>query len=101
MEGFDVYVRGVGFTPDLDETGRFMLFSKNEAKRFPSVREIVDKVIMLAFTYGDSVKLAEAQAKFMENNRKIIPPPYKKCDVHPVGMPESAIPKKKKMSVKL
>lgn len=93
MEGFDVYVRGVGFTPDLDETGRFMLFSKNQEKRFPTVQEIVDKIIMLVMTYGDSFKLADAQEKFKKDNAKIIPKPYKGMQKGVSSVPEHAIPK--------
>ena len=93
MKGFDVYIRGVGLSPDLDETGRFMLFSKNQERRFPTVQEIVDKVIMLVMTYGDSFKLADAQEKFIKDNAKIIPKPYKGIQRGTVPVPEHAIPK--------
>lgn len=100
MEGFDVYVRGVGFTPDLDETGRFMLFSKNLEKRFPTVQEIVDKIIMLVMTYGDSFKLADAQEKFKKDNAKIIPKPYKGMQKGATSVPEYAVPKVHKKRVR-
>ena len=93
MEGFDVYIRGVGLTPELDETGRFMLFSKNQEKRFPTAQEIVDKVIMLVLTYGDSFKLADAQEKFIKDNAKNIPKPYKGMQKGAVPVPKHAIPK--------
>jgi len=91
MEGFDVYMRGVGFNTELDETGRYMLFSKHIEKRFPTPQEIVDKVIMLALIYGDTFRMAEEQNTFMRENKKIIPKPYKNVhDKCPIEIPESA-----------
>ena len=90
MEGFDVYVRGLGPTTQLDDTGRLMLFSKAIEKRLPSPQEIVDKVIILAFTYGDTQKMAEAQNQFMKTNAKVVPKPYKGLHKHPMPVPESA-----------
>jgi hypothetical protein len=100
MEGFDVYIRGVGLTPDLDETGRFILFSKNLEKRFPTAQEIVDKVIMLVLTYGDSFKLADAQEKFKKDNAKIISKPYKGMQKGLIPVPEYAVRKTPKKRVK-
>lgn len=101
MEGFDVYIRGVGLTPDLDETGRFVLFSKNQEKRFPTAQEIVDKMIMLVMSYGDSFKLADAQDKFIKDNKSIIPKPYKGMQKGAVAVPEYAVPKTHKKRVRV
>lgn len=91
MEGFDVYVRGVGPNSKLDKTGRYVLFSKHVQKRFPTPQEIVDKVIMLGLMYGDTFKMADEQAAFMLENKKLIPRPYKKvCERCPIEIPESA-----------
>lgn len=91
MEGFDVYIRGIGFNSELDDTGRCMLFSKYIEKRFPTSQEIVDKVIMLAFMYGDTFKMANEQAVFINENKAVIPKPYKQVtDKCPIDIPESA-----------
>ena len=88
MEGFDVYVRGIGLASELDKTGRYLLFSKNIERRFPSPQEIVDKVIMLAFIYGDTFKMADAQESFIKINEKSIPKPYKEvCRQCPIPIP--------------
>ena len=93
MEGFEVYIRGVGPSNQFDETGRVMLFNKAASKRFPTPQEIVDKVVLLVFTYGDTHKLAEAQSKFLSSMKKIIPTPYKKMHGYPCKMPPEAIKK--------
>ena len=94
MEGFDVYVRGVGLTQELDPTGRYMLFSKNIEKRFPTSREIVDKVIMLAFTYGDTFKLGSAQKNYLSQNSRNIPRPSGDVSDCPATIPKEGIHKK-------
>ena len=70
-----------------------MLFSKVIEKRFPTPQEIVDKVILLAFSYGSSSKMADAQAKFLKNNAKLIPKPYKEIHKHPASMPSELLKK--------
>jgi hypothetical protein len=103
MEGFDVYIRGVGPACDLDETGRNVLFCKGIEKRFPSPQEIIDKLILLVFTYGDSIRLAEAQAQYFSKNARSIPKPYKKVDQYPAIMPAGAVrrsPTKKVLSMR-
>ncbi len=70
-----------------------MLFSKAIEKRLPAPQEIVDKVVILAFTYGDTHKMAEAQGKFIKENAKAIPRPYKLMHGFPMGMPATAIAK--------
>lgn len=96
LEAFDVYIRGVGPSNELDSTGRYMIFSKAIEKRMPTPQEIVDKIIILAFTYGDSIKMAEAQAQFLRVHSQEIPRPYRTPDKHPMPIPESATKKSPK-----
>ena len=93
MEGFDVYVRGLGPASQLDETGRLMIFSKAYERRLPTAQEVLDKIVILAFTYGDSNKMAESQAQFLKANAKLIPRPYKQMHKYPMPMPVSAVKK--------
>ena len=93
MEGFDVYIRGVGPAVDLDPTGRNMLFCKAIERRFPTPQEIIDKLILLVFTYGDSIRMAEAQAQYFAKNARQIPKPYKNVDQYPAPMPAGAVRK--------
>eukprot|EP00831_Metopus_contortus_P060523 TRINITY_DN5242_c0_g2_i1.p1 TRINITY_DN5242_c0_g2~~TRINITY_DN5242_c0_g2_i1.p1 ORF type:complete len:1020 (+),score=217.71 TRINITY_DN5242_c0_g2_i1:183-3242(+) len=93
MEGFDVYIRGVGPANQLDETGRLMLFSKAIEKRLPTPQEIVDKLIILSFTYGNSNKMTETQELFLKQNEKQIPRPYKRMHKYP--SPAPVVTKKK------
>lgn len=58
--GFDVYVRGVGPPNERDQLGRYFLFSKAAAKRFPSPQEITDALVVLSLSYGDSIELESA-----------------------------------------
>ncbi len=61
---FDVFLRGVG--PRLDEKGRYFLFRKNTMKRFPSAREVSDKLIAMAMLYGSSHNMEAAQSQYMK-----------------------------------
>ncbi len=76
--GFDVYVRGVGPPNERDQIGRYFIFSKARAKRFPlSPQEVTDALVVLALSYGDSIEMESVQADYYAKNRHTLPRPYK------------------------
>jgi len=85
---FDVYLRGVG--PFTDERGRFFLFRKIEAKRFPSNREIGDKLITLSMLYGDSNNMSTAQNQFIKSYPEVFSKLFKGSHEYPTSLSEEA-----------
>jgi len=86
---FDVYVRGVGPMNKRDGQGRYFLFSKKLAGKFPKAQEIIDTITILCLLYGNSEKLGQAQKEFKENYRYLIPKADKGKHEYPGDMPEN------------
>ena len=61
LGNFDVYLRYTGLPSD--EKGRYIVYSKRETKKFPSVSDILDKLICLAIMYGSSMNVEKAQSE--------------------------------------
>ena len=59
LGNFDVYLRYTGLPSDYK--GRFMIYSKRETKRFPSVSDILDKLVCLSIMFGSSKDVEKAQ----------------------------------------
>ena len=83
---FDVYIRGVG--PKLDDNGRFYLFSKKLAKRFPTKNEILDKLITLSILYGSSCNMESAQAQYIKAYTSYLPKQNPLMHEHPTTLSE-------------
>ena len=75
LEWFDIYIRGVGPVHKRDSQGRYFIFRKSKAKRFPNTKEIIDYLIILSLLYGSSGKLGKAQEDFKNNYGYLIPRP--------------------------
>ena len=61
LGNFDVYLRYTGLPSDYK--GRYMIYSKRETKRFPSVTDILDKLVCLCIMFGSSQDVEKAQAE--------------------------------------
>lgn len=86
---FDIYLRGVG--PRLDEKNRFYLFKKINTKKFPTPREIGDKLIALAMLYGSSSNLEAAQKQYHKAYSEIFEARrFKGEHEHPLALSEDA-----------
>ena len=70
-------MRGVGPPNERDQLGRYFIFSKASAKRFPSPQEITDALVVLSLSYGDSVELESAQTEFYLKHKHTLPRPYR------------------------
>jgi hypothetical protein len=83
---FDIYIRGIG--PILDENGRFWIFSKKTAKRFPNKTEILDKLITLSMLYGSSINMEAAQFQYIRAYSSFLPKQNAKTVEHPSTLSE-------------
>lgn len=88
MGCFDIYLRGVGPVDKRDSQGRYFIFRKNVAERFPTAKEVQDSIIMLALLYGSSKKLGQAQNDFKKQYDYLIPKPIAEMHDHPADAPE-------------
>ena len=61
LGNFDVYLRYTGLPSDYK--GRFLIYSKKEEKKFPSVTDILDKLICLSMMFGSSQDIEKAQSE--------------------------------------
>jgi len=85
---FDVYIRGVG--PHLDENGRYFLYSKKFTRKFPTKREVVDKLITLSMLYGSSCNMEAAQAQYIKAYSSYLPKQSPAMHEHPANLSEEA-----------
>lgn len=56
---FDVYLRNTGLPSD--EKGHYPIYSKYLTRRFPTINEILDKLVCLSIMYGSSLNVEKAQ----------------------------------------
>ena len=88
---FDLYVRGVGFSPQRDSEGRVFLYQKQDAnpdffKKFKNkMLKMYDNLILLIAPYGDSVELEKAQEEYLKNT--VQPKKWDKSHEFPVDVP--------------
>jgi hypothetical protein len=92
---FDIYLRGLG--PRLDEKGRYFLFRKIQIKRFPSQREICDKLIAMAMLYGSSHNMEAAQSQYMKAYCEFISRPFSKAHDFPHTLSEEGEKEKEEL----
>ena len=78
---FDIYIRGIG--PVLDERGRYWIFSKKIAKKFPTKNEILDKFITLSMLYGSSISMDTAQNQYIKAYSNYLPRQNPRMHDHP------------------
>jgi len=81
MSAFDVYMYGV--SPE--DNPKKLLYSKAVTKKFPSSKEILDKIILLCFSVGDSMLLASIQKEYTIKNLGIIPKCSNVVHEHPIS----------------
>ncbi len=81
-----MYLRGVG--PRLDDRGRFFIYRKINTKKFPTNREIGDKLIALSMLYGSSNNMEAAQNQFMKAYQEIYGKDYKDAHEFPLSLSE-------------
>ena len=55
---FDVYLSDIGLK---NKKNKFLIYSKYQTKKFPSVNDILDKLITLVIMYGSSLNLEKSQ----------------------------------------
>ena len=82
---FDVYLRNTGL-PSI-EKGKYYIYHKGYAKKFPSANQIVDRLICLVIMYGSSLNVQKAQVNPFK------PDPLIRIDIthdHPAEMSETA-----------
>ena len=88
---FDIYLRGVGPVEKRDNQGRLFIFRKNVTGRFPSIKEVIDYLIILSMLYGNSEKLGKAQDDFKHNYGYLISKQSSDVHEHPWDMPEKLV----------
>lgn len=88
MGAFDVYIIGVGKEQDMDQNGRYFIYSKALTKQFPSPKIILDKLILLCFTVGDSNLMGQMQKEYMLYHRVSLPKNTGNSHEHPCSLPE-------------
>jgi hypothetical protein len=89
LNGFEVYIRGVGPLHRQDDTGRIMLFKNSRAIRGKKklqkaeasktkfrFKQIFDNIVDILIAYGDADKMGKAQKKFVHKYAKILPKPW-------------------------
>ena len=84
LSNFDVYLRHTGLP--CDYKGRYVVYCKRDTKQFPSVTDIVDKLICLSIMYGSSMNVEKAQ--FEDLKADMIK--SKICHEHPATLSEKA-----------
>ena len=84
LGNFDIYLRHTGLPSDYK--GRYMIYSKRETKRFPSVHEVIDKLVCLSIMFGSSKDVEKAQSEDIKD--EIIK--SKIAHEHPATMSEKA-----------
>lgn len=87
LEWFDIYLRGAGPAFRRDNQGRFFIFRKSKAKRFPTAKEVIDYLIIFAMLYGGAGKLGKAQDDFKSKYRYLIPRPCELVHDNPAVAP--------------
>ena len=95
LSNFDVYLRHTGLP--CDYKGRYVVYCKHDTKQFPSVTDIVDKLICLSIMYGSSMNVEKAQYEDLKSD--IIK--SKICHEHPVTLSEIAEKIKQKVLTKI
>ena len=60
---FDVYLCNIGIKNNTKEKNRYLIYSKYITKKFPSVNDILDKLITLVIMYGSSLNLEKSQSE--------------------------------------
>ena len=94
LSNFDVYLRHTGLP--CDSNGRYIVYCKRETKQFPSVTDIVDKLICLSIMYGSSMNVEKAQFEDLKADMS----KSKNCHEHPVTLSEKAEKIKQKITSK-
>ena len=64
---FDVYLNNIGIKNNNKE--RYLIYSKYDTKKFPSVNVILDKLITLVVIYGSSLNLEKSQLNSQSKTR--------------------------------
>ncbi|CAK81396.1 unnamed protein product (macronuclear) [Paramecium tetraurelia] len=92
LEHFDVYIRGIGQSSQMDKEGRVFLFKKNEKlvkfldcflKR---MLKVYDEIVLTAQAYGDTNSMAIKQEQFLRTNN--YSQRSKIAHDHPCNVPE-------------
>lgn len=91
MGCFDVYVRGAGPVSRRDSEGRYFIFKKSAANRFPKAQEITDSLTMLSLLYGGAEKLGKAQDDFKRTYGYLIPRAIPEVHEHPTDIPSDIL----------
>lgn len=94
LSNFDVYLRHTGLP--CDYKGRYVVYCKHDTKQFPSVTDIVDKLICLSIMYGSSMNVEKAQYEDLKADMI----KSKICHEHPVTLSEKAEKIKQKVLTK-
>ena len=94
LSNFDVYLRHTGLP--CDSNGRYVVYCKRDTKQFPSVTDIVDKLICLSIMYGSSMNVEKAQFEDLKADMS----KSKNCHEHPATLSEKAEKIKQKVTSK-
>ena len=94
LSNFDVYLRHTGLP--CDYKGRYVVYCKRDTKQFPSVTDIVDKLICLSIMYGSSMNVEKAQYEDLKADMV----KSKICHEHPATLSEKAEKIKQKVLTK-
>ncbi|KRX05621.1 Concanavalin A-like lectin/glucanases superfamily [Pseudocohnilembus persalinus] len=94
LEGFDIYIRGVGPENKRDSQGRVILYKKEDKLLqfqlyFQRLMLIpYDKLVLLCSAYADSKETELVQQDWFENNQHLIPEKWEKCNEGQANIPD-------------
>ena len=83
----------------LDDRGRYWIFSKKIAKKFPAKNEILDKLITLSMLYGSSINMEAAQNQYIKAYSHYLPKQNPDMHEHPGDLSEVAEQEKANLHV--
>ena len=94
LSNFDVYLRHTGLP--CDNKGRYVVYCKRDTNKFPSITDIVDKLICLSIMYGSSMNVEKAQSEDLKEDMV----KSKICHEHPATLSDKAEKIKQKILTK-
>lgn len=92
---FDVYLRGV--SPRLEDKDKYYLYRKLETKKFPTTKDISDKLIALIMIYGSSFNMEAAQKQHLKAYPEKFAKLFKNAHEHPLQLSEEGEKAKEKL----
>ena len=95
LSNFDVYLRNTGLP--CDAKGRYVVYCKRDTLKFPTVTDVLDKLVCLSIMYGSSMNVEKAQSEDLKSGIS----KCKQCHEYPYPLPEKLEKIKQKVLAKV